>query len=160
LDRAKLSSIKALKINRLIRNLKTYLKANMPTMTKFLVVSGSAVIINLLLLFVMVNYLGFNTDIGENIANAVSMELSIIYNFFMSRAITWKDRLREPGSRLLIQLIKFHVTIGITILFRLVLFPILQLAGIHYIINAAIGIAISAVFNYFVYDNLIFKKGV
>jgi dolichol-phosphate mannosyltransferase len=130
----------------------------MPTMTKFLVVSGSAVIINLVLLFVMVNYLGFNTDIGENIANAVSMELSIIYNFFMSRAITWKDRLREHGSRLLIQLIKFHVTIGITILFRLLLFPILQLAGIHYIINAAIGIVISAVFNYFIYDNLIFKK--
>jgi len=141
------------------RNPITYLKANLSTILKFLVVSGSAVIINLLLLFIMVNYLGFNTALGENIANAVSMELSIIYNFFMSRAITWRDRQREHGSQLLIQIIKFHVAIGITILFRLMLFPLLQLAGIHYIINAGIGIALSAVFNYFVYDNLIFKKG-
>lgn len=144
---------------RLISDLISYLTANMMTMLIFLIVSGSAVILNLLLLFMMVNFMGFNTALGENIANAVSMEIGIVYNFFMSRAITWKDRQWEHGSKLFIQLIKFHLTIGITILFRLVLFPILQLAGIHYIINAAIGIAISAVFNYIIYDNLIFKKG-
>ena len=128
------------------------------TIGKFLIVSGSAVALNLLLLFLMVRYLGFDTRLGENVANATSMELSIIYNFFMSRAITWADRHKEHGRRLFIQMLKFHLTIGITMLFRLVLFPILQLLGVFYIFNAAIGIAIAAVFNFVIYDTLIFKR--
>lgn len=122
-------------------------------------VSGSAVILNLFLLFLMVRYLGFSTLLGENVANAISMELSIIYNFLMSRAITWSDRPRERGRRLFIQMVKFHITIGITILFRLALFPMLQRFGVFYIYNAAIGIALAAVFNFVVYDTMIFKKG-
>ena len=106
----------------------------------------------------MVRYLGFDTRVGENIANAVSMELSIIYNYFLSRAITWSDRIKERGGRLLIQLLKFHLAIGITIVFRLILFPLLQLLGVFYLLNAAIGIAIAAVFNFFIYDTFIFKK--
>ena len=135
-----------------------YISHRRLTIGKFLIVSGSAVALNLLLLFLMVRYLGFNTRLGENAANAASMELSIIYNFFMSRAITWADRHKEYGKRLFIQVLKFHLTIGITILFRLALFPILQLLGVFYILNAAIGIAIAAVFNFVVYDTVIFKK--
>ena len=136
-----------------------YISRRRLTLGKFLVVSGSAVVINLLLLFLMVRYLGFDTLVGENVANALSMELSIIYNFFMSRAITWSDRYKEKGSRLFIQIVKFHITIGITILFRLALFPILQQFGVFYVYNAAIGIALVAIFNFVVYDTLVFKKG-
>lgn len=137
----------------------SYISRRRLTIVKFLIVSGSAVALNLLLLFLMVRYLGFSTPLGENVANAASMELSIIYNFFMSRAITWADRHKEQGRRLFIQMLKFHLAIGITILFRLALFPILQLVGVFYILNAAIGIAIAAVFNFVIYDTLIFKKG-
>ena len=137
----------------------SYISRRRLTIGKFLIVSGSAVALNLLLLFIMVRYLGFSTRLGENVANATSMELSIIYNFFMSRAITWADRHKEHGRRLFIQMLKFHLAIGITVLFRLGLFPILQLLGVFYILNAAIGIAIAAVFNFVIYDTLIFKKG-
>ena len=106
----------------------------------------------------MVRYWGFDTPLLENVANATSMEVSIIYNFFLSRAITWADRHKEYGRRLFIQMLKFHLTIGITVLFRLGLFPLLQLLGVFYILNAAIGIAIAAVFNFVIYDTLIFKK--
>ena len=136
----------------------SYISRRRLTIGKFLIVSGSAVALNLLLLFLMVRYLGFSTRLGENVANATSMELSIIYNFFMSRAITWADRHKEHGRRLFIQMLKFHLAIGITMLFRLVLFPILQLLGVFYIFNAAIGIAIAAVFNFVIYDTLIFKR--
>lgn len=125
---------------------------------KFLIVSGSAVALNLLLLYLLVNYMGFNSPLGENFANAISMEISIIYNFFLSRAITWKDRRREKGGKLFLQILKFHVTIGITILFRWGQFALLQIFDVHYIINAGIGIAISALFNFFIYDLYIFKK--
>ena len=137
----------------------SYISRRRLTIGKFLIVSGSAVGLNLLLLFLMVRYWGFDTPLLENVANAVSMELSIIYNFFMSRAITWADRHKEYGRRLCIQMLKFHLPIGITVLFRLGLFPLLQLLGVFYILNAAIGIAIAAVFNFVIYDTLIFKKG-
>ena len=136
----------------------SYVSLRRLTIGKFLIVSGSAVALNLLLLFLMVRYLGFSSRLGENVANAASMELSIIYNFFLSRAITWADRHKEYGKRLFIQMLKFHLTIGITIIFRLALFPLLQLLGVSYLLNAAIGIAIAAVFNFVVYDTVIFKK--
>ena len=135
-----------------------YVKHRRLTIVKFLIVSGSAVALNLLLLFLMVRYLGFGTTLGENAANAISMELSIIYNFFMSRVITWSDRTRERGRKLLIQIAKFHAAIGISLLFRLVLFAILQRFGVFYIYNASIGIALAAIFNFVVYDTLIFKE--
>jgi len=56
-------------------------------------------------------------------------------------------------------MLKFHLAIGITILFRLALFPILQMLGVFYILNVSIGIAIAAVFNFVIYDTLIFKRG-
>lgn len=125
---------------------------------KFLLVSGSAVVLNLILLFVMVRYLGLNNPLGENIANAISMELSIVYNFFLSRSITWNDRYKERGRRLFLQAIKFNIAIGFTILLRLVLFAALQLLGVFYIINATIGIFVAAAFNFVVYDTFIFRR--
>jgi dolichol-phosphate mannosyltransferase len=141
------------------RNIIIYITRRKLIMVKFLVVSGSAVAINLVLLFLMVRYWGFDTTLRENAANIISMEISIIYNFFLSRAFTWSDRHKEKGGRLVIQILKFHVTIGITLLFRAALFPILQHFGVYYIINAAIGIIIAAIFNFFVYDALIFREG-
>lgn len=128
------------------------------TIGKFLVVSGSAVVLNLLLLFLMVRYLGFNSPLGENLANALSMELSIVYNFFMSRLFTWSDRLKESGKRLFLQIVGFHVTIGATILLRIFLFWLLQQLGVFYLLNAAIGIGLAAIFNFIVYDTMIFKR--
>ncbi len=139
------------------RNIISYVGRRKTTMGKFLIVSGSAVALNLLLLFLMVSYLGFGTPLLENLANAVAMELSIVYNFFMSRAITWRDRHKEKGSRLLIQMVKFHLAIGVTILFRLALFPLLQQFGVPYLYNAAVGIALASAFNFVIYDTLVFK---
>ncbi|MGD0795814.1 MAG: GtrA family protein [Dehalococcoidales bacterium] len=140
------------------RNIIIYITRRKLIMVKFLVVSGSAVAINLVLLFLMVRYWGFDTVLRENAANIISMEISIIYNFFLSRAFTWSDRHKEKGGRLVIQILKFHVAIGITLLFRAALFPILQHFGVYYIINAAIGIIIAAIFNFFIYDALIFRE--
>jgi dolichol-phosphate mannosyltransferase len=139
-------------------NIIIYVKRRKEIIGKFFFVSGSAVLINLLLLFLLVNYLGFESNWEQNAANAISMELSIIYNFLLSRSITWKDRRQESGGKLLFQIVKFHITIGITVAFRLGLFALLQMLGVQYIINAAIGVAISALFNFVIYDALIFKK--
>lgn len=125
---------------------------------KFILVSGSAVLLNLLLLHLMVRYLGLNTAIGENIANILSLEISVIYNFFLSREFTWGDRPREHGVRLILQIVKFHAAIGITTIMRISLFAFLQQLGVFYLINAAIGIAIASLFNFIAYNALVFNE--
>ena len=137
----------------------SYVSYRKLTIGKFLLVGGSAVAINLALLFLLVNYLGFNSPFGENLANALAMELSIIYNFFLSRKFTWRDRPKKSGKNLGLQILGFHVTIGTTILLRIVLFWWLQRLGVFYVLNAAIGTGLAASFDFLVYDNLIFKKG-
>jgi dolichol-phosphate mannosyltransferase len=142
-----------------MRNVIPYLSSNRQVIFKFVLVSGSAVILNLLLLYFMVRYLGLNTAWGENIANILSMEISVIYNFFLSRAITWGDRPREHGWRLFMQLVKFHIAIGITTLMRIGLFALLQWLGVFYLLNATIGIVIAACLNFIAYNTLVFKGG-
>ncbi|MFC1972203.1 GtrA family protein [Chloroflexota bacterium] len=144
----------------LAKHIISYVRYGKLTIGKFLIFSGSAVAINFLLLFLIVRYMGLDSQLGENVANAISMELSIIYNFFMSRAFTWSDRYKERRRKLFSQIVKFHLPIGITMVFRLVLFPVLQYLGVFYIINAAIGIALAAVFNFVIYDTIIFRKEV
>lgn len=139
------------------RNIVSYISYRKAIIGKFLIVGGSAAALYFLLFFLMVNYLGFDTPLGENVANAISTELSIIYNFFMSRAITWRGRYKEKGNRLIGQLIKFHLTIGISALFRLALFPILQHFGVFYLLNATIGIAVAAIFDFVFFDRLVFR---
>ena len=141
-----------------MKNIASYVSLKRKLIGKFILVSGSAVLLNLLLLHLMVRYLGLNTALGENIANIASMELSIIYNFFLSRAITWQYRYKEYGIRLFIQLIKFQVAIGITTLMRIGLFALLQWLGVFHLLNATIGIAAAASFNFVIYDTLIFKR--
>lgn len=135
-----------------------YFASRRATIVKFLAVSGSAVALNLVLLFLMVRYWGFGSSLMQNVANGVSMEISIIYNFLLSRAITWNDRIKESGGRLFVQMLQFHAAIGVTVLFRLVLFPVLQHVGVPYLLNAAAGIGLGAIFNFFVYDSLVFKR--
>jgi len=86
------------------------------------------------------------------------MELSVLYNFFLSRLYTWSDRPKETGYRLFLQILKFHGGIASTLLLRVALFAILQWVGIYFMYNAAIGIILAAVVNFFIYDTLVFKK--
>lgn len=135
-----------------------HIQDNKYRMFKFFISGSSAAIINLGLLYILVAYFQFNTRFLENIANALSMEISIMYNFILSRFWTWNDAKKEYGPKLLVQCISFHLAVGFSIGIRLIMFPILQFFGVHYIINAIIGIGTAAVVNYILYDRIIFKK--
>lgn len=137
----------------------SFIRLRRDTLVKFVFVSGSAVLVNLISLHVLIQDLGFNSSLGENIANILSLEISIIYNFVLSRAITWNDRPKVHGLQLFVQLVKFQGAIGITTVMRIGLFALLQFAGIGYILNASIGIAIAAFFNFIAYDRIVFKEG-
>lgn len=135
-----------------------YIQNNRLRILKFLLSGSSAAIINLGLLYILVGYLRFDTRLLENVANAFSMEVGIIYNFLLSRFWTWNDAKREYGIKLIKQYLSFHAAVGVSICIRLIMFPILQLFGIHYLINATLGIGTAATVSYILYDRIIFKE--
>ena len=117
-----------------------YIQNNKYRILKFLISGSSAAILNLALLYILVAYFRFNTRLLENIANALSMEISIVYNFILSRSWTWKDAKKKYGFKLIVQCLSFHIAVSFSIGIRLIMFPILQFFGVYYLINAIIGI--------------------
>lgn len=135
-----------------------YMQDNKFRILKFFISGSSAAIINFGLLYILVAYLQFNTRLLENVGNALSMEVSIIYNFILSRLWTWNDAKKEYGPKLIKQCILFHIAVGFSIVIRLIMFLILQLFGVHYLVNATVGIGTAATINYILYDRVVFRK--
>ncbi len=125
---------------------------------KFLLSGSTAAIINLISLNVLISFFNFNTSLLENVANFLSMELSILYNFVLSRNWTWKYSVKYSRKKIFPQLISFHLVVGVSIILRSTLFPIFQYFGIHYLLNALIGIALGAVINFVLYEKVVFKN--
>ena len=76
---------------------------------RFLVVGSSAAIVNFALMILFVEALSFNTYVLKNIANAISIEVSVFYNFLLSRIWTWGDALKRQGKGLVTQFISFNL---------------------------------------------------
>ena len=135
-----------------------YVQNNKIRILKFLLSGFSAAIINLGFLYIFIVYFQFNTKYLENIANTLSMEISIIYNFIISRQWTWGDVKKEYNGRLIKQCFLFHFAVGASIIIRLIMFPVLQFYGVYYLLNATVGIGVGAIINYILYDRIVFKR--
>ncbi len=107
----------------------------------------------------MIDVLRFNTPFLRNIANAVSIELSLLFSFFVYRTFVWSEgtwKVREVLSR---QLPLYHISTGAAVIFRvLILFPILDWLGINYAINTLFGVLLSSFINYVISDRLVFRS--
>src|SRR5215204_198217 len=118
----------------------------------FLVGGGSAAIVNLILVYVGVDLLGLSSDFQQNYVNLVSMEISLIYSFFVYRAFVWRVKTWDANRIFLRELPLYHLSAGSGILVRALLFPLLQLLGVHYLLNVALGILVGAAANYVLTD--------
>jgi len=125
---------------------------------KFLVVGGSAFIIQMGVMAFLVEYVGLRGHLEKNIANIISGEIALLYAFLANRSWTWKDIPRQKGKGLLRQLFLFHAANGIGITLKLTLFAVLDLVGLHYAINVTIGVAIAATFDFIMYNKFVFQK--
>ncbi len=128
---------------------------------KFLIGGGVAALINLFLIFVLIEWLGFNTVTLRNLANIIAIELSLLASFFIYRIWVWTGgswKIREVIFR---QIPLYHLAAGTAILARIFLiFPILNWLGVNYLINTLIGVLVSAAINYMISDNIVFKHRV
>jgi dolichol-phosphate mannosyltransferase len=125
---------------------------------KFVLGGGVAAAINLLLIFCMIELLRFDTPVLRNVANAVSIELSLLFSFFIYRIWVWSGGVWRVREVLLRQLPLYHVSAGVSVITRIFLvFPILDWLRVNYAINTLVGVLLSAALNYLISDKLVFK---
>jgi dolichol-phosphate mannosyltransferase len=125
---------------------------------KFLLVGASAALVNLSVMVFFVEVLGFKTYLLKNLANVLSIEISIIFNFALSRAWTWGDVPAKKGRNLAGQCVSFHAANLIGLITRAVLFAVLESAGVYYILNMILGVGIAASMSFVLYDRIVFKR--
>ncbi len=107
-------------------------------------------------IILLVDHLGFTGRIPENIANALSIEVSVITGYFLHSCLTWRLG-KCSGMRLLRKLGRFHLVTGISFIARAGLFPVLQETGMNYRVNVLIGIGVAVLLNFVGYDRLVFR---
>ncbi|MCZ8189846.1 MAG: glycosyltransferase [Microcystis sp. LE19-338.1B] len=125
---------------------------------RFLIAGGVAFLINLFLIYWFIDDLGFNTPFLENVANVISIEISLIASFFIYRIWVWTGGDWTIRDVILIQLPLYHLSAGLAVLLRvLLIFPFLNWLGISPGVNTMIGVLLGASINYVASDSLIFK---
>jgi dolichol-phosphate mannosyltransferase len=130
-----------------------------PKVLKFIVGGGVAALINLLLIFALIDLLGFNTPALRNVANIIAIELSLLASFFIYRIWVWPGgnwRIKEVLFR---QIPLYHISAGTAVFARvLLIFPILDWLKVNYAINTLAGVLVSATLNYWISDRLVFTS--
>lgn len=109
---------------------------------KFIVVGGTATVIDFVLLFVLKEFVGLN----EIVSNTISFTISLIYNYIAS--VKWVfdvDKNKKQEQQFLIFII-FSI-IGLLIN-NLILWICIDKLKIHYLIGKVIATAIVMVFNF------------
>lgn len=140
-----------------IQKVVTYFFVNRRRIIPFLFVGGTAFLINWGL-FRLLLAAGMGTRIQVFLAFFISMELSIIYNFFLQYRWTWKDTQRLRGQALFKKMMIFHGALGVGMILRTVLFPVGQVLQIQDDLNLVIGVGAAALIDFFLYNKVVFKK--
>jgi len=126
---------------------------------RFLLGGGVAALLNLVLISVLIEYLGFDTPWLRNVANVIAIEISLLFSFVIYRIWVWPGGGWSLRSLLLRQLPLYHMAAGLAVLLRsLVLFPLLDYLGVSYGVNTLAGVLLSASLNYMISDRLVFSS--
>ncbi|MEQ9672702.1 GtrA family protein [Coleofasciculus sp. G2-EDA-02] len=126
---------------------------------KFMIGGGVTTLFNLILIFLLIDYWGWNTLLLHNVANAVSIELSVLLSFFIYRLWVWTEGEWTIKNVLFKQIPLFHVAAGTVIASRILfLFPLLDYFNVDPKINTLAGGLLGAALNYVMSDRLVFKN--
>ena len=126
---------------------------------KFLVGGGITTVFNLVLIFLLIDCLGWHSTLLHNLANVVSIELSVLLSFFIYRLWVWNEGEWNLKEVLLKQIPLFHVAAGSVVLARVFfLFPILDFLSVNPEINTLLGGLSGAALNYLTSDRLVFRS--
>jgi dolichol-phosphate mannosyltransferase len=126
---------------------------------KFLIGGGITTCFNLFLIFLLIDWWGWDTPVLHNIANAISIELSVLLSFFIYRIWIWTEGEWKIKEVLFKQLPLFHLAAGSAVVARIFfLFPVLDYLSIDHKINTLVGGLFGATINYIMSDRFVFKS--
>jgi putative flippase GtrA len=106
---------------------------------KFATVGGTGVLVNLALLYLLVDVSGWNVLL----AAALSIEVSTLSNFLLNRAWTWRDRDRSWWS-----LLRYHVVTAVGAGVQWLVLLAGTLLGFHYAVSSLAGVAAATAWNF------------
>lgn len=135
-----------------------YNVSTLAKLTKYIAHGSLVAASQFLSIFLMIEYWGFVQPEQQQLANIISIEISIIVGFFLHGYITWFHHLTSLADRLK-EFLKFHLVTGISFAVRIWLFAYLLNHGVGYQLNVFIGILVAIVINYLGYDRFVFNKG-
>jgi dolichol-phosphate mannosyltransferase len=125
--------------------------------TRFLLLGGTAALVNLLIMYFLVDACDWKEPFWKNLANAVSMEVSLLYSFIVYRIYVWGNQTGHFRKGLATQMWRYHGTAGAINLMRFfAIFPLLDWLGVHHLTNTVIGISAGCVINYFISNHFVF----
>jgi dolichol-phosphate mannosyltransferase len=112
---------------------------------KFCLVGLSGVLVNLGLLTLLTEA----ADLHYVISGAIAIEASILSNFILNELWTFRDRRVFTPNRFVHRLLKFNLISLVGLGIQLGLLALLtEVAGLHYIFSALVGIAAASLFNF------------
>jgi dolichol-phosphate mannosyltransferase len=121
---------------------------------KFCLVGMSGVLINLGLLYVLVE--GFK--IQKVVAFTISIAISILTNYFFNSRFTYRDN-RSKSKRESIKRLGYYYTFaGLTMFINLAIYhELINNFGVHYLVAAFFGIIITVLLNFILVTKIIWK---
>ena len=124
---------------------------------RFLLGGAVTLAFNVSLISIMIELLKLDTPILRSLANAVSVELSVLVSFLVYKTWVWSGGNSTIQDVLWQQIPLYHLSVGAAIASRiLIVFPILDWLGVNYIINTLVGIILGASLNYVISDRYVF----
>lgn len=126
---------------------------------RFLFFGAITAVFNIVLIALIIECFDLHSGLLRNVANWIAIEISVVFSFFVYRMWVWRIKSWDIRNILIKQLPKFHAASGAVILMRsLLIFPLLDWMHISYIVNTFLGIAVGAVANYVLTDQIVFKS--
>jgi dolichol-phosphate mannosyltransferase len=125
---------------------------------RYLICGLVTAVFNVVLIYYMINIMRLNTPALRNLANLLSIEISLIFSFFVYKIWVWTGGSWNIKKVIFYQIPLYHVSAGISVMTRsFILFPVLDWLGVNPSINTLMGIVLGAVLNYKISDRLVFK---
>jgi dolichol-phosphate mannosyltransferase len=126
---------------------------------RFLICGVFTAAFNILLLAALIEFFNLRDPLWRNIANFVSIEISVLFSFFVYRTLVWSNSRWIVRKIFRKEIPLYHLSCATSIAVRsLVLFPLLNWLGVNYVINSIMGIAAGSVINYVISDRVVFTE--
>lgn len=120
---------------------------------KFCIVGGSGMVVNLGILFILVEY----ARLSQNASWLIAVLLSILSNFVLNNSYTYRDRKSTSQKETMQRAFSYYQTSLLVMIFNFVIYKATMSLGFQYMVAAFLGIVFSTFFNFILANKLVWR---